>query len=622
MTFNSEALRLIRILFKDSFYPKNIDRENGIGEWPRELRSVDVVIQDFFIYLRSIKRSEQEEIDRDLFKLEEELGFFNGQSRDRCEIKTYRDMMRIALSTINKLLQCNKDISTIVLRMDIIGETPKAKYCIYPARYKDVEEFELPEDGQNPFKDEAILPKNLNSIFSTLKAKKMFIAYITDYVKNNIDHIPPNTQIIVDGGVDQYLHKINPFIIRNSYQGTHGFLRESGEVTPDYLHTNNLGESDIGMFHWRSKLDKDVNVIISEDGDIMVVALLGCRRIYDPQFGFIKHMKTYVKKKNYIGRENLEGEELMLKMQQKQNGKNVRTTRSITEPQYVYIEQLYKQIINIDWWYGGKKNCSNPVEILCVIVFMCSNDFVSGILGVGFRKIWEVFSENSDILNNLVVVRTAKKRIHNERKGEKRKENTSDLLDEIITMEKSSKFGEDVYEYGIRRQTMEVFINLILLKAYPKIKKNGWEQNDLENTLRILPNTYPKIKTRIEEMNKLEALFVEKAKLKDMQNVDELKEVQKEIDKMKINKAGGIFSEKRIFEKMEDVYSYCATISWCLAYFGNGHIDGHYFAYSLAVDEDGNSKYGYGLLEKDEPAFAGNIWFSRNVAKKNIYWTY
>jgi hypothetical protein len=598
MTLDSDALQWLRYFFSDGFYPKNVDNENGTCEWPKELSNAKVLVQDILIYLRGIPMSfiKDDDSDIDINDDYTSLEINSDNSIDSVsrpvdniiKYNTCKDIMDILLSYVKRLLKGNNSLEVLVMRMDYFGKTPKSKYVGYEKRYKNVPDYKLPENYEeiSPFQDNNLLPASLNSIFKNHNAKKYFYLYMTNYILNNFKDIPVGKSLILDGGITNLndnpiiqppMIMTNIGIIKNQNNDDdeeEGYYIKTERLSNDYF-LSHIGEADIGMFFWTWKFNKLISIIVSEDGDIILSGLLQRRRHIDP--GYNEKNVILVRKKKVIGKLKISDEVMFRKKTfQEMNGdfnKKTRNYKLIKCTEYININELYQNIINNDIWYGNCKSyCKNPVETICMLLFMCGNDYVNRLPGVGFVKIWEIFTNNvkNGIIGNIVIV----KKMNNSIKINNNNNNNENL-------------NHIIYKYGINRKKFEYFVFLLFEKAYPRCFKSSDKPNNLISFLNIYPKYYPPPSNDLIELKK------------------------------KQNKS----IRYNYLPSIGRIRSTAANIAWCLAYFSNSHIQGHIYANPLSKSKDNQYyRYGFSLIDEHKPPSPDNVTWSDYIDKRDIYW--
>ena len=582
MTLDSDGLAWIRRFFPRGFYPKNENYEEDEGEWPDDLIESQVFIMDILIYLRGMPRTYIKGGEDDMETEDVSNVNNNNNNEDLVKINTCGDVMESLLAHIKKVLNSENNVKVAILRMDLSGKTPKAKYVGYAKRYDNIKAYEIPEGvaDDDVFKDDMELPCTINSIFKSYRAKKLFYRYMTNYILRNFKEIPIGKRLILDGGITEMESDtpLEPIVLYNAGEYQDEYIIQTDRMSEEY-YLSHIGEADIGMIFWCNKLNLPPSVIMSEDGDLIIIALLQCRKRITKK-GKLDENKIFIRKKKVIGKRKLEDHVIAKKQELRdrldpENKRKVRNFKLIKQAEYIDIDRLYRNIIDMNLWYGGKclldgnsepiiKNnnvvpaCLNPVETLCTLLFMAGNDYVKRLPNVGFTKIWQVFTENATeyALGYMVLIR---KRLR--RRFPNTESPNLDSDDNIY-----------VHKYGIHWDRFEKFVLLLFRKAFPKctVKHSA----TLEDFLEAYPECYKNAKRKV------------------------------------------------VLPTIGDIRGMAANLAWCLAYFGNSYVEGHKYAYSLTVTEDGYDKHGYKLIDKDKSALYGNITFSGNVKEKDIYWCY
>lgn len=379
MTLSTDVMSWIRHYFGKAVYPPPKSVSNHTGLWPKWLPTVRLVIIDVMVSLRKISYQFSEES--------------SAEEKMRC-IDFAAQVAEIAV----EIMRNNQEqIKRVVLRFDRPGKTTIAKGAIYEDRYSKVEDYVLPDDGQNPFYDEGPMPASINSIFKNPKARELLYIYLTQYFLHVFENIPKGQELIIDGGMTTVGCKGTPFRL---YHNEFGKL-ETKEMSEDYYLEQ--GEADLGCPFWSWKLNEDC-IVASEDGDAIIIGLLqSLKRVKED--GTLTGPRMLIRKRQVVGRIPYEGEELEKRLIEKQNNKFIRLDRLVQSSHYIDIDQLRELIINDSSWYGGNKSdCPYPVELFCVLAFMPGNDFFKSFPMVQFNTLWKVFTANPKKYGKMVIV--------------------------------------------------------------------------------------------------------------------------------------------------------------------------------------------------------------------------
>ena len=427
MTLDTNCMKFLTYFFgQTSFYPKED------GTYHKNIsEKCTILVEDILIYLRSMQRQSQMNEDGE-------------RNINKCG-----DIIKMLFYFAKSVLSNDEtQINTIVLRFDLLGRTPKAKYSIYKKRYEKVPDYKMEDVTVSPFTDETPLPAEMNSIFKNHIAKKFFYEYITESFKKNFKNIPRGKRIIIDGSieVDPETNKYiicNPLIIEAT---------EDNDTSISYMEDKwktTEGESDIGMFEWINNINQP-SILVSEDGDVILIALLRHSR------NLLPDGPLFIRKRKVQKTIPLEGERLRCALEKKKTNPRTRTTRTEYESLYIDVKALHKQIVGIEEWYGGKSKCKYPVETLCALFFMTGNDYVDAdtLPNIGWKSILNTFIDNVDDIGNMI------------------------------------QFNEDECEYRVIRKLFEKYIMKLLLSRFSKCKKHG-EIKSLKQLLEIYPTYYP-----------------------------------------------------------------------------------------------------------------------------------
>lgn len=571
MTLDTGALDFLLELCIESLYPKDIDRENNVGCYDPMIGECEVMIQDLLIYMRGIKKWNGGWEDNDM-DVDEGLV----EDGDELKIKTYGDMMMVLFSYAKKVLEEEPQLRYFVFRMDILGKTPKAKYTIYGKRYKDIPDFEYPEGVEESeiFCNDRELPENMNSIFKSFRLKKLLYVYITNYIMKYFTHIPENKCVILDGGIIHVDDEESvPIVMYTGEANDDGYEIVTKVLHDRYHFTSTLGEADLAVYFWRDMLSKNVTMIKSEDGDMITIGLLGCVRRYTLEDKFTDGMNTFICKKRMCGSKPYEGREMERREELKKTNRFVRTNKLLKEANFIHIERMYQDLIEKNWYGKEHNTCKHPVELMCVLICMRGNDFVRSIPRLGWKTLTTVFQQDMKTYGTVVQVRLAKS------------SQGKNLLDTLIE-QGEKRINNNIYEYGIVTVIMMKFVVDILLKVFPKIKKEF--ADIVKNRCNIFGTT--------------------------KKHADDMTVALQLMDKH--------YEEKyKPFKNVNDFYGHCANISWCLAYFANGYINNHTFSPSLTKDPQGHSLHGYAKIDESKPATSDNIQYATDVQYQEIFWT-